>query len=386
MILNLEKLRKDYKTIRKENFQISERLNTLIEITKIELKHEGDLSKAGKRMAISALASAINISIRTIMRWKSFYNNSGTQGLIIEKAAGRNPNEIQSSVQLLISNYRKNYRWGSEVIQAHLFHDHQVELSRFKIDRFIKKSGLLELYPVTTRKKKVKMKKKHTQKVKVENPGAHTQMDVKYQLHLLTNHQKCYVYNFMDHASNWSFKYAYSAFSALNTRNFMIRLLEICPFDIFRLQTDNGVEFTYKYISVSNDPVTHPLDLFCEANGIVHKLIPPGEKELQGLVERSHRQDDQELFSRIDPIHLQEFNKFLEEYWIWRNANRRFKKLNWKTPVQWLDGHMITAIILSFAIKNVSEGRGKFDNDNSAIITNENKIIDNCFSIKKQAA
>lgn len=65
-------------------------------------------------------------------------------------------------------------------------------------------------------------------------------------------------------------------------------------------------------------------------------MIPPGEKELQGLVERSHRQDDQELFSRIKPWDLEEFNDELERYYKWRNDSRRFKKLGWESANSWL--------------------------------------------------
>ena len=105
-------------------------------------------------------------------------------------------------IQKIIENYRIKYRWGSEVIQAHLKYDHNYKISRHKIDRYLAKSGLKEKYPCTTiKKQKAQKKKKHTKIVKVDNPGVHTQMDVKYQLHLLQNKKKCYVYNFIDHGS-----------------------------------------------------------------------------------------------------------------------------------------------------------------------------------------
>lgn len=74
----------------------------------------------------------------------------------------------------------------------------------------------------------------------------------------------------------------------------------------------------------------------CHTEEIVHKLIPPGEKELQGLVEPSHRQDDQELFSRIEPHDIDEFNQLLKEFYLHRNEKRRFKKLGWRSANTWL--------------------------------------------------
>ena len=124
----------------------------------------------------------------------------------------------------------------------------------------------------------------------------------------------------------------------------MERLLKIVPFLILRLQTDNGIEFTFKWASKHpDDPKEHPLFKICHRESIRHRLIPPGEKELQGLVERSHRQDDQELFSRIFPKDLDEFNLDLENYYRWRNQKRRFKKLGWLTPNQWLQRYFNNA-------------------------------------------
>jgi len=57
-------------------------------------------------------------------------------------------------------------------------------------------------------------------------------------------------------------------------------------------QTDNGVEFTYKFISdpkcIDKLPKQHPLDILCEKHNIHHKFIPPGQCEINGKVERSH--------------------------------------------------------------------------------------------------
>lgn len=340
MILSLENLRHDYKIIYKKNWKMAQRLEALIELTKIELIHEKDKFKVGKNLKISSLVNGLNISKRTLQRWKSSYNSEGLWGVGLKEIKGRKPTELSDEIKILIDEYRQKFRWGAEVIRMHLLLDHDFDITKYKIERYLTTSGMREKYPCTTKKKKIKKKTKHTKKVIVMNPGEHTQMDIKYQIHLLKNKQKAYVYNFIDHASNWSFKKAYERISAKNTKDFMEELLKVCPFKIQRLQTDNGIEFTFKWISeFRDDPKVHPLMRVCHENDIRHKLIPPGEKELQGLVERSHRQDDQELFSRIEPQNLEEFQNYLSEYMNYRNAHRRFKKLNWLTPDQWLENY-----------------------------------------------
>ena len=242
---------------------------------------------------------------------------------------------------------RKKYLWGAEVIRFHLLIDSQIDIKKNRIERYLSLSGLRKKYPCTTIKVKYKRKEKiHDKVVKVDNPGQHTQVDVKHLPHIFQlKFMKCYVYNFMDHASNWTFKKAYTSYGYKETKDFFESLLAKCPFKIFRLQTDGGTEFTNKYIIKNMDePKDHPLAQFCKNNEIRQVVIPPGEKELQGLVERSHRQDDQELYSRIRPIQLGEMNQLFSEYCDWRNNSRRFKKLNWQTPNNWLDKYNICLV------------------------------------------
>ena len=362
MYLSVEKLRSDYKAYRKVNTEIATKLDILISIAKFDLEYSGDDLKEAKQKKISIFLAALDLSERTLQRWKKAYAEAGADGLGKKIASGRPPGQLPNRIKKLIRKYRAKFKWGSEVIQAHLERDHNFKVSRHKIERYLDVSGLRKEFPCTTiKKQKAQKEKKHTKKVVVKNPGAHTQMDVKYQLHLLTNKQKCYVYNFMDHASNWSFKYAFPAINERNTLDFMNRLKTKCPFDIHRLQTDNGIEFTFKYVSGAPDePKEHLLGKFCNEHNINHKLIPPGEKELQGLVERSHRQDDQELFSRINPNGLEQFNELLEEYTNGRNQKRRFKKLDWKTPNQWLNDYAVQAIAMTIFVNSLKNAEGDF--------------------------
>lgn len=357
MVLSLVQLRSDYKAVYRSNWKVANRLEILIEASKIELAYEGETSQAGKRVKLSSLLRGAKVTFRTLQRWKEAYRKIGVCGLAPKKRGGVKTTELTAEIKEFIQFYRSNYRWGSEVIQAHLLKDKAVSVTRYKIETYLAKSGLRAKYPCTTIKKKKAKIKKHTKKVVVFHPGAHTQLDVKYQTHLLENTRKAYVYNFVDHASNWSFKKAYAAISAKNTENFMEELLEKCPFEIERLQTDNGIEFTYKWTSKNaDDPSEHPLLLLCARKGIRHVLIPPGEKELQGLVERSHRQDDQELFSRIVPIDLKEFNDLLSGYWKFRNRGRRFKKLSWQSPDSWLESYFVKIWANLLHIKEINQG------------------------------
>ena len=187
----------------------------------------------------------------------------------------------------------------------------------------------------------MKKGKKHNKVVEVLHPGEHTQIDVKYlpENFLLFN-DKGYVYNFIDHASNWSYKKGYTSYGARETIDFINEVITKCPFTIKRCQSDNGSEFTnrfmLKYLGLGVK--THAFDKFCNDNNIRHICIPVGEKELQGLVERSNRQDDQELYSYLGKsAGIRSFNQSLAEYVEWRNEYRGFKKNQWLSPNEYLE-------------------------------------------------
>ncbi len=324
MDFKLTVLRQEAKPYRKNNARVLKRFLALIELTKFRHKY-GRV----REFDYEQIAGRFEISGRTLYRWEAAYGSGGAKALIPGKASGRPPTFVRGHVAKKISEMRKLYNWGAEVIQAHLKLDHGIELTPHKINRFLRKKGLLF-------KKKCKPRKKHTKVVRVEHPGQHTQTDVKHLPHLLGNGEKCYNYNFVDHASRWSFKKAYDSYGPSETKDFMSAVIAAAPFRITRSQTDNGVEFTNKYLSQVDEPKIHALDEFCASHEIRHVLIPPGEKELQGLVERSHRQDDEELFHRIKPYNLSEFNKILAQHCEWRNSNRRRKALGWKSSDEFL--------------------------------------------------
>lgn len=343
MELTLSNLKRDYKQIKKVNFELAQKLLALVEFLKIESYYKRQTHLHSKKIKLYALCEGLGISLRTLYRWRAAYIKNGIFGLNTKRGRGKPATPIPEDTQLLITEMRKQFRWGPEVIQAHLRFDHHIYVSRYKIDRFLNRSGLRDKYPCTTKKARRKKIKPHTKKVVIDHPGEHTQMDTKHLPKHLKDDKKCYVYNFVDHASNWSFKYAYSKLNTKTTEDFLERLHKACPFIINSIQTDHGKEFTYKmYWKERNTDKEHPLDIFCSVNNIRHRLIIPGEKELQGLVERSHRQDDQEFYISLEPMELKEFNRHLKEFCSFRNDCRRFKKLDWKTPNEWLANYSLS--------------------------------------------
>ena len=330
MEFKISVLRREAKAWRKISPRVCFRLLLLIELEKFRQKH-----RAGRRRLSDSdyeiVASRFGKSGRTLRRYAQAYLKQGVAGLSPRPIRGRKAVAIRGRLAQRILGWRRRYNWGAEVIQAHLLHDHGVKLGRYRIERFLRKHGLIK-------KVRRKKKNKHTRKVKIANPGEFTQIDVKYVTTALKSGARAYVYSFVDHASKWRFKRAYEMFGNLQTKAFMEELLLSVPFPIQKIQSDNGGEFTNRFNSHPDDPKPHLLDEICQTHGIRHKLIPPGEKELQGLVERNHRQDEDELYHRLTKRieTIAGLNTELDRYCSWANGRRRRKALTWKTSDQWL--------------------------------------------------
>ena len=68
MILSLEKLRSDYKTYRKKDLFIAEKIDILISITKFELNLSGEAFAEAKQKKINAFLVQLELSDRTLQR------------------------------------------------------------------------------------------------------------------------------------------------------------------------------------------------------------------------------------------------------------------------------------------------------------------------------
>ena len=174
--------------------------------------------------------------------------------------------------------------------------------------------------------------KKHTKKYRRPIPG-YLQMDFKYVPYLVLDKQ-FYQLSVVDHCTSWRMIRVYRRKGEAEVKSFLDELNLICPFPIFEIQTDNDVAFTDKYsVAMGGRPTgAHSFDEWCKYYGCRHKLIPPGEKELNGKVENTHKYDDEEFYSQNYFTCFQQLEisaRKHEETW---NERRKTKTLGWRTP------------------------------------------------------
>jgi len=197
---------------------------------------------------------------------------------------------------------------------------------------------------IVDRKRRIK-RPKHTKRYQLDTPGEIVQVDVKYVTWV--SGPRYYQFTAIDDCTRWRFIYHYDNKSVNSTKDFVKRLMNKAPFKIQCIQTDHGSEFTNKMFesscTVKDHPREHALDRICRKNGIRHKLIPIGQCEINGKVERSHRIDDVEFYSRTKWKTLHDLRK-QAGIWIRRyNETRIHGSLNWKTPAQFLNNKLALA-------------------------------------------
>ena len=188
--------------------------------------------------------------------------------------------------------------------------------------------------------------KKHTKRYRRPIPG-YLQMDFKYVSYLIDD-QQYYQLSVVDHCTTWRLIRVYRRKNEESVKEFLDELNRVCPFPIFEIQTDNDAAFTDKYtVGLGGRPTgAHPMDEWCKLYGCRHKLIPIGEKELNGKVENTHKYDDEEFYSQRHYRSFEKLESQIKNYnEIW-NEKRKTQTLGWRTPGQLLEEVTTTIRIL----------------------------------------
>ena len=169
-------------------------------------------------------------------------------------------------------------------------------------------------------------------------PGEKVQIDVKeVPYHCLRGALKrdekhLYQWTAIDECTRMRFVYGFEEHTPENSVRFLLMVIKAFPFKIKTIQTDNGTEFTYKYISDKN---VCPFDKALQKLGIKHKLIPPRTPWHNGKVERSHRNDQRYFYDWETFKSVEELNQKLEKHLNWSN-NKIMRTLGNKSPIQLL--------------------------------------------------
>lgn len=141
-----------------------------------------------------------------------------------------------------------------------------------------------------------------------------------------------YQWTAIDECTRIRFVYGFEEHTPENSVKFFKMLQKVFPFKIQTIQTDNGTEFTYKYIS---DTELCPFDIALKNAGVQHKLIPPRTPWHNGKVERSHRNDQRYFYNWEKFASVEDLNRKLKDHLRWSNR-KPMRTLGGKSPLDLL--------------------------------------------------
>lgn len=205
------------------------------------------------------------------------------------------------------------------------------------IGKILKTEGLTRKY----RLKKVKYKYIRAER----KPGELLEIDVKYVPGRIKN-KRYYQYTAVDTASRWRYMKIYEEQSNYHSIIFLEEVIRLFPYKIEAVKTDNGFVFTNLYMGTYKradllPKRPHSFDRLCTGRNIIHYLIDPGKPQQNGIVERSHRTDQEQFYDRNKFKNLKDLERKIQLWNMYYN-DLEHCGLNGKSPNQFLSKYQLT--------------------------------------------
>ena len=274
--------------------------------------------------------------LSNIKRWRKQYDS--TWQSLLNKS--RRPHSHPKQHTLLEESYIIEVwgycgKKGIDYAYAELVNKYGYKRTLWGLFHALRRLGLIQ-------PKKKKGRRNYRQCTACEIPGEKVQIDVKVvprdciRGKYRRDGKKMYQWTAIDECTRVRFTYGYDEHTPENSKDFLERFLKWFPFEVICIQTDNGTEFTYKFIS---DKEKCPFEKRLMELGIEHRLIKPATPWHNGKVERSHRMDQSYFYEWETFRDISELNEKLKEHTIWTN-NKPMRIFRGKSPITKLEEYM----------------------------------------------
>ncbi len=144
---------------------------------------------------------------------------------------------------------------------------------------------------------------------------------------------KRYLLTAIDLPTRFAFAYVYKSSSSACARDFLMKLKHVSPFNITRIQTDNGHEFLKHFAQA------------CREQRLVHFFNYPRHPQSNGHLERFNR-TIQEQFAYWNTDSIDEpdvFNRLLMKYLLWYNIEKPHRAIGKIPPLRYYVDNFITS-------------------------------------------
>lgn len=293
-----------------------------------------------RKYGLDATRDAFGAKRSTLFGWWKIYVESGYKEESLSpnpnKQARKNNNKRVIDPKILAEIKRLRFEvcpnMGKAKVKKYLDKyclDNNLEIySESKIGRIIKDKKLYHHRQKVSHFGVTKTVKKRTKERKPKGFKATEQGDL-VEIDTIVKYChgfKRYIITAVDVVTRYSFAYAYNNHGSASTKDFFKKLEEVFPYQIKRVQTDNGSEFHKHFMK------------YLEEQNVIHYWNYKGQPTKNGHVEKYNR-TIQEEFVDWNEILLEDtniFNKKLMDWILWYNTERYHWSLDLVSPVDYL--------------------------------------------------
>ncbi len=275
---------------------------------------------------VTETANRYHLSRKTVYKWRNRWDGTPTSLVDRSRKPKRSPKKQTEEEIRLVRRLAKKYKWRDQILAYQGAMERGYTRCFGCFTRTVRK--LLDQKP-----KRIKKKRKNKPYQRADYPGQKVQVDVKYvPSDCVTDGRKYYQYTAVDECTRWTYRYMYDEHSTESSIHFLHRLVKEAPFQIKRIQTDNGNEWTKQL--TSNDPKNlTSFELGLKAYGIEYQRIRVATPRHNGKVERQHRIDQARFYNDLRMFSLLDGQRQLADYQ--RKSNDYIKGcLGMKSPNQ----------------------------------------------------
>jgi hypothetical protein len=189
---------------------------------------------------------------------------------------------------------------------------------------FYQKAGRVYHNPSSSfARNKAKVKRLRVRFAPIQKELGHIQMDTILRFH---DELKHYFYTVIDTKGKFAFCLPFKTLTSFNTLDFYQKLIQVMPYKIKSVQTDNGLEFLGAF------------EAYLTKINIRHVFTYPRCPRINGVVERFNRSiQDEFIDSNLDYLsEAKLFSRKLADYLLFYNLVRVHKALGNITPIAYM--------------------------------------------------
>jgi transposase InsO family protein len=280
---------------------------------RLRVKQRLAIVKYVEQHSVKGAARRFGLARGTVRLWRDRWRAEGVHGLIPRYPDRRRRRRVTPEIIELLRQARGELEYGSGKTKIWLERVHRVRLTTVTIQRVFRDLGMPRLRRTKRRAARQLLL------FEKEKPGDSVQVDVKV---VKTAEGRSYQYTALDDCTRYRILRLYRRCNEATSLTFLRELRQGLPFSIRKLQTDNGSEFSITF------------SLTVQEAGIKHRYIKPRRPQQNGKVERSHRIDNEEFWSRREFASHEEAAAALS---AWQHAyhHQRFSMaLGGQTPAE----------------------------------------------------